>query len=158
MPDFVKKIKKSAVAELQAGEELLAGTAGQPSGTFSRLAFGGLVGAPAAGKAADERTGSLDGADSGGFAASIPDNQQLAIGLTDRRLLFFTVGVLSGSPRNLVRASDLSDVLEMSLEKHKMTSSLQIRFVDQSVRIFECVASPRAMVDTFTKLKATRAA
>ena len=53
MPDFVKKIKKARPDDLHAGEELLAATIGQPSGTFSRQALGGIVGVMAAKKMAD---------------------------------------------------------------------------------------------------------
>ena len=55
MPDFVKKIKKARSEDLQAGEVLEAATIGQPSGTFTRQAMGGLLGVLAAKKVADKR-------------------------------------------------------------------------------------------------------
>ncbi|MGI9647148.1 MAG: hypothetical protein ACR2OI_01370 [Acidimicrobiia bacterium] len=160
MPDFVKKIKKSNADQLQEGEELLAATIGQPSGTFSRQALGGIVGVMAGKKSADKKMASLDGADGSGLAASIPPNQQLVIGLTDRRMLFFSLAPMSGNPKDLVASTDLSQVFEMTLEKHKMTSSLVIRFADNSARMFECVkmSKPADTVEAFNKLNQSRAA
>ena len=43
MPDFTKKIMKNCADDLQAGEELLQATVGQPTGTFSRQAIGGSL-------------------------------------------------------------------------------------------------------------------
>ena len=160
MPDFVKKIKKARPDELQAGEELLAATIGQPSGTFSRQALGGIVGVMAAKKMADKREATLEGADATGLAASIPQNQQLVIAVTDQRVLFFEQGVMSGNPKELVATFALTDVHEIALEKHKMTYSLTVRFSDNSARLVECVkmAKPQTVVDAFAKVKSSRAA
>ena len=160
MPDFVKKIRKARPDDLQAGEELLAATIGQPSGTFSRQALGGIVGVMAAKKMADKRQATLEGADASGLAASIPQNQQLVVGVTDHRVLFFEQGVMSGNPKELVATFRLSDVHEVSLEKHKMTYSLTIRFSDNSARMLECVkmAKPQTVVDAFAQIKGTKAA
>lgn len=160
MPDFVKKIKKSNAEQLQESEELLAATIGQPSGTFSRQALGGIVGVMAGKKSADKKTASLDGADASGIAAFIPANQQLVIGLTDRRLLFFNLAAMSGNPKDMVAELELSQVFELTLEKHRMTSSLVIRFADNSARMFECVrmAKPTEVVEAFEKLNRGRAA
>ena len=62
MPDYVKKIMKARAEDLQPGEVLEAATVGQPSGTFSRQAMGGLVGVLAAKKVASKREEALDGA------------------------------------------------------------------------------------------------
>lgn len=160
MPDFVKKIKKARAEDLQAGEVLTAATIGQPSGTFSRQAMGGLLGVLAAKKVAEKRQESLNDEGDTGLAAAVPANQQIVIGLTDRRLLFFIQGLMSGNPKQLAAAFDLGDVHEISLEKHKVTSSLVVRFVDNSVCLFECVkmAKPQDLVDAFDKMKGTRAA
>jgi len=160
MADFVKKIKKARAEDLQDGEVLQAATIGQPSGTFSRQAVGGLIGVLAAKKVAEKRQQSLDDSGDSGMASSVPANQQIVIGLTDRRVLFFRQGAMSGSPKELAAAFELRDVHEMTLEKHKMTYSLVIRFVDNSARMFECVkmAKPQTVVDAFHKLKGTRAA
>ena len=114
----------------------------------------------AAKKMADKRTAHLDGADASGKAASIPENQQLVIGVTDQRVLFFEQGVMSGNPKELVATFPIADIHEISLEKHKMTYSLTIRFVDNSARMVECVkmAKPQTVVDAFAKLKGAQAA
>ena len=160
MPDLVKKIMKANGDVLQSGEELLAATIGQPSGTFSRQALGGIVGVMAAKKMADKKMASLDGSDASGIAASIPPNQQLIIGLSDLRLLFFSQAAMSGNPKDLVADLDLSEIFEMILEKHKMTFSLVVRFSDNSARMFECVkmAKPAGLVEAFEKLARGRAA
>ena len=160
MPDFVKKIKKARPDDLEAGEELLAATVGQPMGTFSRQALGGIVGVLASKKMADKKLAALDGADASGIAASVPENIQLVVGVTDRRVLFFEQGIMSGSPKELVASFPHSEIHEMSLEKQKMTSALTIRFSDNSARMLECVkmAKPQDVVDAFAKQKGSRAA
>ncbi len=160
MPDFVKKIKKARSEDLQSGEVLEAATIGQPSGTFSRQAMGGLIGVLAAKKVAEKRHETVEDSGTTGIAATVPGNEQIVIGLTDRRLLFFRHGVMSGNPKELAAAVELREVHEIALEKHKMTSSLIIRFVDNSVRMYECVkmAKPQTLVEAFHKLKGSRAA
>ena len=113
MPDFTRKIMKNCADDLQAGEELLQATVGQPTGTFSRQAIGGVVGVLAAKKIASMRD---DGAGESGMAASVPKDKQLLIGLTDRRILFFEVGAMSGNAKELAAAVELSDVHGMSVE------------------------------------------
>lgn len=160
MPDFVKKIQKARGEDLQAGEVLEAATIGQPSGTFSRQAMGGLLGVLAAKKVADKRQEATIAGGDTGMAAAVPANQQIVIGLTDRRLLFFVQSVMSGNPKELAAAFELRDVHEITLEKHRMTYSLVVRFVDNSARLLECVkmARPQDLVNAFDKMKGTRAA
>ncbi|NNL69442.1 MAG: hypothetical protein HKO70_05725 [Acidimicrobiia bacterium] len=160
MPDFVKKIKKARSDDLTAGEELLAATVGQPMGTFSRQALGGIVGVLASKKMADRKLATLDGAGDSGLAATVPADQQLVIAVTDRRVLFYIQGMMSGAPKELATAIDIADVHEMSLEKHKMTSALTIRFSDNSARMLECVkmAKPQDVVEAFNRTKGSKAA
>jgi len=160
MPDFVKKIMKACADDLQAGEVLEAATVGQPSGTFSRQAMGGLVGVLAAKKVASKREEGLDGASDSGIAATIPQGEQLMIGLSDRRMLFFKMGAMSGNAKELAASVELRDVHELSLEKHKMTYSLVMTFNDNSARMFECVkmSKPHDLVDAFDKFKGSKAA
>ena len=157
MPDFKKKIMKNCADDLQAGEELMEATVGQPSGTFSRQALGGVVGVLAAKKIASMRD---DGAGETGMAASVPKDKNLLIGLTDRRVLFFETGAMSGNAKELATAVELRDVHAMSVEKNKMTYSFEITFTDNSARMFECVkmTKPQDLVDAFDKMKGSRAA
>ena len=163
MADFAKKIMKTRSGDLQPGEKLTEATVGQPSGTFSRQAagaLGGVVGVLAAKKMASKREEALQGAGDSGMAASVPGDKQLLIGLTDRRLLFFEVGAMSGNAKSLAAAIDLVDVHKMAVEKHKMTSSLVITFADNSARMFECVKTtkPQDLVEAFDQSKGSRAA
>lgn len=153
MPDFVNKIKKFRGEDLQVGEVLEAATIGQPSGTFSRQAMGGLLGVLAAKKVAEKRQESVNDSGDTGLASAVPANQHIVIGLTDRRLLFFIQGAMSGNPKELAAVFERREVHEITLEKHKMTYSLVIRFVDNSARLFECVkmAKPQDLVDAFMK-------
>ncbi|MEE9183760.1 MAG: hypothetical protein V3U39_04685, partial [Acidimicrobiia bacterium] len=82
-------------------------------GTLSRQAIGGVVGVLAAKKIASMRD---DGAGESGMAASVPKDKQLLIGLTDRRILFFEAGAMSGNAKELAAAVELSDVHGMSVE------------------------------------------
>lgn len=157
MPDFKKKIMKSCADDLLVGEELMAATVGQPSGTFSRQALGGVVGVLAAKKIASKRD---DGAGESGMAASVPKDKNLLVGLTDRRVLFFEVAAMSGNAKELAIAVDLGDVHAMNVEKNKMTYSFEITFADNSARMFECVkmTKPQDVVDAFEIMKGSRAA
>lgn len=160
MPDYVKNIMKARAGDIQAGEVLEAATVGQPSGTFSRQAMGGLVGVIAAKKVASKREEALEGASDTGIAATIPHGEQLMIAVSDRRLLFFTMGAMSAKAKALAASVPLEDVYTMALEKHKMTFSLVITFSDNSARMFECVrmTKPHTVVDAFEKMKGSRAA
>lgn len=160
MPDYVKKIMKSRAEDLQPGEVLEAATLGQPSGTFSQQAMGGLVGVLAAKKVAAKRQASLDGADESGIAASIAKGEPLMIALSDRRLLFFKVGAMSGNAKELASDVELKNVHTMTAEKHKMTFSLVVTFSDNSARMFECVkmTKPQDVVDAFNKRTGRQAA
>lgn len=157
MPDFTKKIMKTRSEDLQPGEDLKEATVGQPSGTFSRQAVGGLAGVLIAKKMASKRD---DGAGDSGIAMSVPADANLLIGVTDRRLLFFEVAAMSGNAKTLAAAVDLAEVHQMAVEKHKMTSSLTITFSDNSTRVFECVkmTKPQDLVDAFEETKGSRAA
>lgn len=145
---------KNCADDLQAGEELLQATVGQPTGTLSRQAIVGVLAAKKIASMLD------DGAGESGMAASVPKDKQLLIGLTDRRILFFEVGAMSGKAKELAAAVEQRDVHRMSVEKHKMTYSLTITFADNSARIFECVrmTKPQDVVDAFDTMKGTRAA
>ena len=67
---------------------------------------------------------------------------------------------MSGNPKELAAAIDLRDVHEITLEKHKLTYSLVVRFSDNSARMFECVkmAKPESLVKAFAGLKGSAAA
>ena len=160
MPDFTKKIMKTRSEDLQPGEDLIEATVGQPSGTFSRQALGGVVGILAAKKMANKREAELQGTGDSGMAAAVPADKQVLIGLTAQRLLFFEVGAMSGNAKSLATAVDLKDVHAIAVEKHKMTYSLVITFADNSARMFECVkmTKPQDLVDAFEQAKGTRAA
>lgn len=54
----------------------------------------------------------------------------------------------------------IADVHEVTIEKHRVTHSLVVRFVDYSVRLVECVkmAKPQRIVDEFTRVRTSPAA
>lgn len=163
MPDFVKKIEKHRSEDLLAGETLQAATIGQPPGTFSRQVggqLGGAVGMLLAKKAGEARRPPAENTSMVGLAASIPATGPLVLAVTDRRMLFFAHGAMSGNPKELEAAIALPDVEAMSIEKHKMTSTLTIRFSDNTERVFECVrmAKPEPFLMAFNRLKGNRAA
>ncbi|MDH3606945.1 MAG: hypothetical protein OER12_08110 [Acidimicrobiia bacterium] len=58
------------------------------------------MGVLAAKKVASKREEGLDGASDSGIAATIPQGEQLMIGLSDRRMLFFKIGAMSGNPKD----------------------------------------------------------
>jgi hypothetical protein len=116
---FTKTFSNAAQAELQPGETVLAAARGLPKGAVARVAgaTGGLAGAGAVGaiiglkvtgKKAEE--GAAQGATAG--LDTLPP--QLALGLTNRRLLVYRRSTVSGKmtdffgeiPRERIRSID----------------------------------------------------
>ncbi len=107
MGDYTPKLSKAATDALEPGETLLAGVRGMSAGSTARIVGGaaGAVGGGAVGLViADRLTGAKreagEEAEAEAGLSELPS--QLALGLTDRRLLVFGRGGLTGKPKDLV--------------------------------------------------------
>ena len=163
MPDFVKRIQKHRSEDLLPGETLEAATMGQPIGTSTHQlggALGGLIGMFVARKVAELQKRPSTGSEPTGLAATFANHRPLVLAVTDRRLLVFGCGPLGGNPRQLEAEFELPQVGEVDIVRRRLSFTLMIRFVDDSVREFECVkaARPEPFVSAFERVIGRRAA
>lgn len=161
MGDYTTSLAKAARDVLESGEQLLAGVRGMSAGSTAQIvggvagaALGGAVGMVIADKATAKGRASGKEAEAGAGIAALPP--QLALGLTDRRLLIFKRGGLSGKAKELVgfvpRESIASIEGEDSGSKLK-PDQLRVRLVDGSEVTFEIVKNDgfSHLVDAFAK-------
>jgi hypothetical protein len=157
MIDFAKKIRKSCAADLEPGEEVLAGTFVQPPGAIRRQmtygAIGGAVGAIAGEAMASKRAKNAPQQVGEGFVVDIPAGKAV-LGLTDRRFLVFGHSTMSGKPKGLNAAFALDQVQSMALAQGKLTGSLVVTFADGTAIDFDVVktAKPEPFVEAFHQL------
>lgn len=157
MIDFAKKIRKHCAADLDAGEEVLAGTFVQPPGSIRRQvtfgAIGGAVGAIAGDAMASRHAKNAPQQADEGFVVEIPAGKAV-LGLTNRRFLVFGHSTLSGRPKGLNAAFSLDQVRSMTFTPGKITGSLVLTFADGTAIDFDVVksAKPDAFIETFHQL------
>jgi hypothetical protein len=90
-----------------------------------------------------------------GFAAQIPSNQALVLGLTFRRLLVWGHSRMSGKPKGLKTEVPLSRVAVIEAEKQKLAHIMAIIFDDGSGTVVEApkLGKPEVFLATFHRLK-----
>lgn len=154
MIDFAKKIRKNCAADLEPGEEVLAGTFVQPPGAIRKQvalgALGGAVGLLAGEKLASKRQEDSPESSDEGFVVDIPAGKAV-LGVTDRRFLVFGHSTLSGKPKGLNAAFSLDQVQSVELESGKLTGKLLVTFADGTAIDFDVVktAKPGPFIETF---------
>lgn len=140
MSRYTDALRKVAETELEPGEQLLAGVRAMSAGATARIvtsaagsAVGGAVGLLV--------TGRLRGRGRAGEqAAQLPE--QVAIGLTDRRLLIFSRSALTGRAKHLVtqvRRADIAAIDGEDSGSKLRPDRLTVRLVDGSKIDFEVV-------------------
>jgi hypothetical protein len=142
MSRSIKKIEKAAHAELTAGEEFVSGVFLNPLGFTSKLMMkelGGVVGALLAGPGGD--AGGL--VSDTGTAARFPDDR-VWLGVTNKRVLLWSHGVVAGKPKKLLLELPRADLTEVQLDGQKMVHAVVLRFSDGTGRLYE---APRLMND-----------
>jgi hypothetical protein len=138
MATWTKKISKAAEEHLQPGEAVVAGVFLQPPGTMGQAVgrgVGGLIGKAVVAKLQGSRDDGRLVTDSG-IAATFP-KEPTVIGVTGQRLLVFGYGAIGGKPKGLRRTLPVSDLVSVTLEKQKATSSFVLHFNDGTSAIFE---------------------
>ncbi len=154
MPDISKKIRTKCGAQLEPGEEVLAGVVAQPPGAMAKQmgqGMGGLAGAAIAGKITAKHQPVSEAERSSGVAATIPA-KKCVVGVTDRRLLVFGMNIWTGAPKGLHAAVPLAEVADVAADHGKMVSTVVIRFRDGSAVGFEVARTvkPVEFVDALT--------
>jgi hypothetical protein len=136
MASWTKKISK--VAPLEPGERLVEGVLLQPSGTTGQMVakgVGGMIGKAVASKLGGGTATEL--VTDSGIAATMPTTKTTVLGLTDRRLLVFGHGSLSGKPKDLELAIPTDDLVSVDVEKQKATYRFVLHFADGTSSIYE---------------------
>jgi hypothetical protein len=142
MVDMAKKIRKSCASDLLPDEDIVAGTFGQPLGSFKKqVAFGSIGGI--IGSIAGEKLAQRDRADNpeqieNSVASTIPEGKAV-IGVSNQRLLFFGHSTMSGKPTDLKAAIPFHEVRGFDANHGKLKSELTVTFADGSARAFEVV-------------------
>jgi hypothetical protein len=134
---WTKKIGKAAGGELRPGEQLVAGMFLQPAGTAGQMigrGVGGIVGSAVASKLRTKDDGSI--ASDSGTAATLPD-KKVALGLTDRRVLVYGFGGLSGKPKTLLTSFAREALAGVDVEGGKLSNRITLVFADGSGKVYE---------------------
>jgi hypothetical protein len=131
MPDFAKKAAKRVAAVANDGETTRAALFVRPCTGDTAKALGAPVGVLShIGRLADDVAGELDEEECGP-AAAFAHNAVLV--LTDRRLLVFGHGSLTGRVKGLVADFDLSEVARMHLDTPEgAAAALEVTFTDDT--------------------------
>ncbi|MFN3215218.1 MAG: hypothetical protein ACE367_01850 [Acidimicrobiales bacterium] len=131
MPDFAKKAAKRVAAVAHDGEITRAALFVRPCTGETAKALGAPGGVLShVGRLADDVAGEL-GTDESGPATAFTHNAVLV--LTDRRLLVFGHGSLTGRVKGLVADFDLSDIARLHLDTPEgAAATLELTFTDDT--------------------------
>lgn len=150
MGSYVDKLQKKAGEFLQPGETLAGAIRTQPRGSTVGTAVGGLVGAAVAKRQASKAAGE---AGEGSVAAAWPKGNA-AVGLTNRRLLFFNYTAM-GKPKDLVGEIPLEQVMTVEQGQKKIMHNVRFGFTDGSGVEVECAKMEKVgdFVSAFQRVK-----
>lgn len=118
MGDYTPKLQKVASQVLEPGEVLHAGVRAMSAGATARIVGGaaggaaaGAVGAVAAAAIVDGASRAAEEATAAAGLGQLPP--QVAVGLTDRRLLVFKRGGVSGAAKGLVATIPRASIVDV---------------------------------------------
>lgn len=156
MVDWAKKIRKHVGGDVPTDEPLEAGLFVQPGGFTGALMgreLGGIAGHAMAFRSQNRKDNAQGIERDDGRAASIP-NANTVIGLTPRRMLFWSHSRMTGRPKDLIGNVPLTDVAGISMEEQKLTYAMVIRFADGSAVVFEApkIGKPDRFADAFARV------
>lgn len=156
MGDYRDKLAKKATDVLLPEEELLAGARLVRSvlGMATGVAVGGVIGAMIV-----NRSGADDGP-KGLLAGSLELPKQVAVGLTDRRIIFWARSLWTGGATKVLGELELSQVAEITYDQGAWMGKLDIRLVDGSQLHFEAPrmekGSARRIGDEWQRIAGSR--
>jgi len=135
MSKIVQQLVALSEEHLEAGEGVVAGVRVNQKGA-SRAAAGGAVGGLLGAAVAHKMT---KGGREAQAAAGFPPNAQLAFALTDRRLLVFDRGAMSGRPKRFLTSMPLSDIVSVRYEPAKLVPRIHLGLASGAEVGFEAV-------------------
>jgi hypothetical protein len=143
MPDFLKKAQKRTDAVCDDGETPLAALFVRPRSEDGTKRLGAPGGALSKMNRLADRTAD----------ETNPFDQNCVLVLTDRRLLAFGHGTLTGRVRDLIGALPNNDIVSMSLERPEQGAvGLVIAFADGDSVELAPGSRSRSFVDAFEKV------
>ena len=156
MVDWKKKITKSVGGDLQADEQLEAGTFVQPSGAMGRSLgsqLGGIAGLVAVTRNQEKKRDAMEIKTDTGIGAQLGDKRHV-VGLTSKRFLIWGHSSLSGKPKGLDLAVPLDDLVSISHEKGKIVTKMVFEFSDGSGAIVEAsnIGKPEDFIEAYQRL------
>ena len=136
MAKIIKTLSKLAQEHLSAEEEITAGLRvnlkGTALGVGLTVGIGGVLGSLAGSKPLKE------GRDQAS-EAGIPFTQQMALGLTNERILLWSRSQLSGKPKDLLGEIPVSDIVDVLFEKGALGDRIAFTFSEEKVLELESV-------------------
>jgi hypothetical protein len=166
MGDYTPKLQKAASPVLEPGEVLEAGVRAMSGGATARIVggaagsvVGGAAGALAASAIVSASSSPGEAATAAAGLGALPP--QVAVGLTDRRLLIFKRGGISGAAKGLVATIDRAGIAAVDGEdsgSKLMPDRLTVTLIDGRAVDFEVVKLDgfQRVVDAFARQQGPR--
>ncbi len=156
MVDWAKKINKSCAGDIEADEQIEAGTFVQPAGAMGRQLgsqLGGIGGLIAVTRNQEKKRDAMEIKTDEGLGKIMGSGRRV-IGLTSRRFLMWGHSQLSGKPKGLEAAIPLDDLVSLSHEKGKVVTKLVFEFADGSGAIMDAanLGKPEQFIEAYERL------
>ena len=146
MAKITKVLQKLSSEALADGEEIRIGLRvnlkGTALGVGLSAGLGGVLGAVVGSKKLNE--GIEQAKESG-----IPFSQQMALGLTDSRIIVWSRSQMSGKPKEIIGEIPLTDIGGVTFEKGKMGDLIGLKFSDDKILELESIKVDKG--EDFTK-------
>lgn len=125
MADGKTTLTKPMAELLEPGEELLGGCKAAGKNAVMKTAVGGLAAA------------AIPGSSSGGLGAAVPQDKVFWIGATNRRLVYFGVGLFTSAAKKYRGATPLDAVQSVVVTRQKLSRRLTMTFADGSSTVVD---------------------
>lgn len=127
MPKITKVLQKLVADHLSDGEELTIGLRvnlkGTALGVGLSAGIGGVLGAVVGKKTMKDGIEQAE-------QAGIPFTQQMALGLTNKRIILWSRSPVSGKPKEIIGEIALTETVDATFEKGKMGDLIELKFPD----------------------------
>jgi len=156
MVDWAKKITKACKGDIDADEQIEAGTFVQPAGAMGRALgsqLGGIAGLVAVTRNQEKKRDAMEIKTDEGVGLALGSGRRV-IGLTSRRFLVWGHSSLSGKPKGLEAAIPLDDLVSISHDKGKIVTKMVFEFADGSGAIMDAsnVGKPETFIEAYQRL------
>ncbi|MGQ0825675.1 MAG: hypothetical protein ACT4OX_11745 [Actinomycetota bacterium] len=130
------QLEALAAPHLADGERVLGGVRVNKKGTVRRAALFGGIGGVVGGALSHNATTAGTKAQA---VVGLPPAAQMALAVTDHRLLVFSRSAMSGKPKDLLMSVPIDHVVGVALEPAKLVPKLTMEFADGNAVEFEAI-------------------